>query len=244
MEPTRQTFPQFLFLRSSFPSISLDGITAESLNQHYARISTHPCYQPPKRKLTIANRADTAELVAEYRFFEILDKLYNTATGMDLLPAWFLRLRAPVFNGPLAGLLNKSIATSTVPKQWKLASITPVLKITSPQKHVVFRPISITPVLSRTFERDTCHCPRVHLSSNSQASCLAELRGSLCIPSNWIHDCRGADSKYEGANNDDRSSNDDHRSANYDYSGYCCHSSVCYGTAVVQPVRSGHHAGL
>jgi len=29
-----------------------EGITAESLNQHYARISTDPCYQPPKRKIT------------------------------------------------------------------------------------------------------------------------------------------------------------------------------------------------
>ena len=48
---------------------------------------------------------------------------------MDLLPAWFLRLSAPVFCGPLARLFNKSIASSTVPKHWKLASIT----YTSPQ---------------------------------------------------------------------------------------------------------------
>ena len=85
--------------------------------------------------------------------FEILDKLRNTATGMDLLPAWFLRLGAPVFCGPLARLFNKSIAYSTVPKQWKLASITPVPKTATTQEHADVRPISITPVLSRTFER-------------------------------------------------------------------------------------------
>ena len=131
----------------------VDGITAESLNQHYARISTDPYYQPPKHKLTTASRTDTAELITEFRMFEILDKLRNTATGMDLLPAWFLRLGAPVFCGPLARLFNKSIASSTVPKQWKLASITPVPKTATPQEHADFRPISITAVLSRTLER-------------------------------------------------------------------------------------------
>ena len=123
---------------------------------HYARISTDPCYQPPKHKLTTAGRTDTAELITEFRMFEILDKLCNTATGMDLLPAWFLRLGAPVFCGPLARLFNKSVASSTVPKQWKLASITPVPKTATPQEHADFRPISITPVLSRTFERVIC----------------------------------------------------------------------------------------
>ena len=187
----------------------VDGITAESVNQHYARISTDLYYQPPKHKLTAASRTDTAELITGFRMFEILDKLRNTATGMDLLPAWFLRLGAPVFCGPLARLFNKSIASSTVPKQWKLASITPVPKTATPQEHADFRPISITPVLSRTFERVS----RVHLSSNSRASRPPELRRSICFSTNWIDDC-----------------------------SYCCHSPVCYGTAFVQPICSGHCA--
>ena len=50
-----------------------------------------------------------------------------------------------------------------------------VPKTASPQEHADFRPISITPVLSRTFERVS----RVHLSSNSRASRRPELRGSM-----------------------------------------------------------------
>ena len=79
-----------------------DGITAESLNQHYARVSTDPCYQLPKRKLTTASRAGTEKLIIEIRMFAILDKLHNTATGMNLFPARFLCLGALVFSGPLA----------------------------------------------------------------------------------------------------------------------------------------------
>jgi len=47
-------------------------------------------------------------------------------------------------------LLNKSIATSTVPKQWKLASITPSPKTAAPQEHADYRAISI---LSGALER-------------------------------------------------------------------------------------------
>jgi len=92
-------------------------------------------------------------VITEFRMFEILDKLQNTPTGLDVLPAWFLRLGAPVFCGPLARLFNKSVATSTIPKQWKMATITPVPKIATPREHVDFRPISVTSVLSRALER-------------------------------------------------------------------------------------------
>jgi len=54
----------------------------------------------------VAGRAEEMEVITEFRMFEISDKLKNTSTGLDLLPAWFLRLGAPVFRGPLARLFN------------------------------------------------------------------------------------------------------------------------------------------
>ena len=57
----------------------VDGITAESLNQHYADISTDVSYQPPPRKHTVTNNA--ADAVSEWRIFNCLDKLHATATG-------------------------------------------------------------------------------------------------------------------------------------------------------------------
>ena len=55
---------------------------------------------------------------------------------------------------PLAHLFSSSLATSIVPRQWKAASVCPVQKVTAPKEHVDFRPISITPVLSRILESD------------------------------------------------------------------------------------------
>jgi hypothetical protein len=93
------------------------------------------------------------QYISDWQVFQILDHLHPTATGMDKIPAWFLRVGAPVFCEPLAHLFNLSLATSQVPIQWKTASILPVPKVTVPTQHSDFRPISITPVLTRIMER-------------------------------------------------------------------------------------------
>jgi len=93
-------------------------------------------YQRPPRKLTATHRNE--DFVSEWQLFSILDTLLPTATGLDHLPAWFLRLGAPVFSKPLANPFNKSLSTSTVQLQWKHAFILPVPKTASPSSIVTF----------------------------------------------------------------------------------------------------------
>jgi len=68
-------------------------------------------------------------------------------------PAWFLRLGAPVFSEQLAKLFNLSLSSSVVPRQWKSAVIRPVPKVATAKSKTDFRPISITPVLTRIMEK-------------------------------------------------------------------------------------------
>jgi len=72
---------------------------------------------------------------------------------LDGVPAWFLKIGAPFFAAPLADMFNLSLSSSVVPTQWKMASILPIPKIASPQTPADYRPISITPVVSRVLER-------------------------------------------------------------------------------------------
>jgi len=111
----------------------VDGVSAEILNEHYARISTDLSYSAPPRKCSACNRCN--DIVSEWRMLTIMDKLRATVTRLDKLPAWFLRLGAPVFCTPLARLFNLSITTGTVPRQWKQASICPVPKTATPGCH-------------------------------------------------------------------------------------------------------------
>jgi len=93
------------------------------------------------------------DFISEWRVFNILDTLRSTATGLDGIPSWFLRVAAPIFCSPITQLFNLSLSTSTVPRQWKQAWIRPVSKVTAPTQHSDFRPISITTVLTRALER-------------------------------------------------------------------------------------------
>jgi len=129
----------------------VDGITATSLNQYFAAISTDCGYQAPARKQTTSLPSN--HQVSEWRVFTLLDTMRPTATGLDQLPSWFLKLGAPYFYKPLVRLFNMSLDTSTVPSQWKAAYIRPVPKVSPPQSNTDFRPISVTPVLTRIMER-------------------------------------------------------------------------------------------
>ena len=89
----------------------------------------------------------------EFQIFNVLDRLRPTATGLDNLLAWFLQVDAPLFAAPVADLMNLSLDMSVVPTQWKRASILPIPKVNTPVSPSDFRPISITPILSRLLER-------------------------------------------------------------------------------------------
>jgi len=80
----------------------------------------------------------------------MLNTLKPTAAGQDAVPAWCLRVGAPVFAAPLPKLFNESII---VPRQWKSAVITPVPKVSAPVCEADYRPISITSIMSRLVER-------------------------------------------------------------------------------------------
>lgn len=131
-------------------SVQVDGITAQVLNEHYASISTDAGYQAPCSKQTVSNNQHQ---LTEWHMFRMLDKLKPTATGLDGIPAWFLRLGAPIFAAPLAELINLSLASGIVPVQWKTAIITPIAKVANPTQPSDFRPISVTSILSRLTEQ-------------------------------------------------------------------------------------------
>jgi hypothetical protein len=58
----------------------------------------------------------------------------------------------------LSDLITRTILASYVPQQWCTAIIHPVAKVQRPEQMSDFRPISITPVISRVVEREIVHC--------------------------------------------------------------------------------------
>jgi len=109
--------------RSNYRDIASEStLTADSLNRYYADISTDQAYISAKRKHTAVGVDD---YFTEYDVFHMLDRQKPTATGIDGLPVWFLRVSASIIAAPLAALFNHSVSAGVVPRQWKNAIITP-----------------------------------------------------------------------------------------------------------------------
>ena len=130
----------------------VSNFSSEQLNQHYASISNDAGFIQPVSKVTCNNHFSLVG-VSEIDIFKILDTLKRTSAGLDGVPSWFLRIAAPGFSKPIAHLFNLSIANSFVPDIWKNSIITPVQKQSKPPKCEDFRPISVTPILSRILEK-------------------------------------------------------------------------------------------
>ena len=127
------------------------GMTADSLNRHYESISTDLNYFEPAPKTTVTRLGIC--VVTEEMIFYLLISLKNSASGLDAIPVWFLRLGAPILVKPISQIFNSSIMNSHCPIQWKNSRIAPVPKISNPVTHSDYRPISVTPVLSRILEK-------------------------------------------------------------------------------------------
>jgi len=88
------------------------GLTAKVLNEHYANIIIIINRSKPHRTaLYIINSQRLqalyiTQLCTKFKLFIILDRLHPTATGLDRLSAWFLRLRALFFAAPLSPLTS------------------------------------------------------------------------------------------------------------------------------------------
>ena len=77
----------------------------------------------------------------------------NKATGPDNVPAWIIKNHANILAGALTAIFYSSLREGLIPETWKSAIVIPVPKVNSPntiEKDV--RPISLTPITSKTLE--------------------------------------------------------------------------------------------
>jgi hypothetical protein len=77
----------------------------------------------------------------------------NTSPGYDNIPCWVFKTCSYELAGVIAFIINYSIRSGVVPSTWLTAIVTPVLKVSNPKNLSDFRPISVTPVLSRLTEK-------------------------------------------------------------------------------------------
>ena len=127
------------------------NFTADVLNDFFAKISTGPPVSSDVYcgELSYIEKANFSELYIE----SILRRLKSTSSGWDGLPSWLFRKCSVELASVVAHLINSSINLGTVPDVWRTAIVTPVPKVSHPVSPGEFRPISVTPILSRITEK-------------------------------------------------------------------------------------------
>ena len=83
----------------------------------------------------------------------MLRRVTKTAAGRDNIPYWVFSKCSFELADIVTHIFNCSLSSGVLPVQWLSSVITPVPKIVNPVTLADFRPISVTPILSRVAEK-------------------------------------------------------------------------------------------
>ena len=93
------------------------------------------------------------EISEEFVFKEFLSLNINKSTGIDGIPARFIKDAAEAIKGPITFIINLSLRSSIVPTEMKLAKVIPLHKKKSRLDAGNYRPVSILSVVSKVLEK-------------------------------------------------------------------------------------------
>ncbi len=108
--------------------------------------------QFPRKKIT-TERFILQPISEKFILKQLRDLKVKKATGLDGIPARFLKDSTAVITPTVTFLVNLSLSTGSVPDEWKKARVVPLYKSGGHENMDNYRPISILPVLSKILEK-------------------------------------------------------------------------------------------
>ena len=110
------------------------------------------------------------------------------STGLDGIPARFVKDAAEVIKGPITYFVNLSLRSGTFPNEMKLAKVIPLHKKKSRLEAGNYRPVSILPIISKILERVVFIQLNNYLVSNNMLyQFQSGFRGSYSTDTCLIH---------------------------------------------------------
>ena len=126
------------------------------VNNHFATIAIDHLYNPQDVLQYYAVLQDVNQdfhPLFEYEIALLLNKVRHSSSGLDDLSYWLFQKCSFELAGIVTSILNMSFSTGTVPSQWLTAVVTPVPKKPNPTELSDYRPVSVTPIMSRLAEK-------------------------------------------------------------------------------------------
>ena len=141
---------------------------ANALNIYYQSVftaddgSTAPPEFTEKTQARLSDVTFTKEVVEE----TLLSRNPNKAAGPDGIEIRLLKECAEELTPILTELFENSLDKGEVPKSWKEANIVPIHKSGSKAIMSNFRPVALTPVISKVCEKIVCATMMAFLTQN------------------------------------------------------------------------------
>ena len=169
-----RTGTEILYLKSCFDDVITDSKQiANLMNYKFSKLGE---YLLNKRTIK-QNFQQINPNMFSFRFFttfecrKALSKVNkNKPLGRLTIPAWALKDGAHILADPICFLFNGFLKQKKFPSLLKLANITPIHKKGDTENTLNYRPISITPILSKVLETLIKDQIEEHLSKDNLLS--------------------------------------------------------------------------
>ena len=115
-------------------------------------------YKGPVKMCTFPDNLNIPEFnfrpITRRELYEVIDNLdKNKSSGPRNIPAWAIKEGKMAIGVHLQFTINECIKTNVFPSELKKAYVTPIYKKGDKQKGENYRPISVTPMFAKIFER-------------------------------------------------------------------------------------------
>ncbi len=131
--------------------ISASDSLPDDLNSFYARFETSSVNTERSHTHTWANQPPTVSSAVVHKALRKINP--RKAAGPDNIPGRALRACATELADVIASIFNLSLSQSTVPTCFKTPTIVPLPKKSPPTCLNDYRPVALTPTITKCFER-------------------------------------------------------------------------------------------
>jgi len=146
--------------------LTADRDKARAFNSYFASVGCHDDNNIPVCPVKTDNFLESVEFNATDILAAINKLKSNLTCGPDGLPPLFFKRLRYCLVVPLAAIFTQLLSVAFVPDEWKRATIVPVHKKGSAKEISNYRPISVTCVTCKIFERVIANKIRHHLTAN------------------------------------------------------------------------------
>ena len=146
---------EYLEVERYMPTVVIDTCETNEnrIDEIIEKFQDHPSIKKINENVVIENRFEFKDITEEEMFNKIIKIDPSKACMKDDIPPKIILGTTDIISAPLKNMFNDAIKSEKYPKPFKTADVTALPKTRDKQNKKKYRPVSLTPIFSKLFER-------------------------------------------------------------------------------------------